>query len=216
MKQMKKLLAVALLVVPLLAAGCTTTATTATPTVITSTTTTSEVVTGTLVPSVEMPVPGPSSTMYPDDIVSTPGGYAYRGNVHQQGEVNPWPEVKTVEKSILVGSVRYRADITSNAGQVRNDLVTLTTESVRTGNHTLDLYAAGVPAGFTLERSAGAGLPGQVSARLRIAIGDNVAPGDYSFTLGLTLDGVFGGFVPVTVHVVTQTVNTPTAPVTTP
>ena len=201
-----------LLVAPL--AGCGGTTTTPSPTVTTSTITTSQVVTGTFIPSVTPPAT--SAVQYPDDLVVTPGGYAYRGNVHQQGEVNPWPEVATVQATLPIGTAQYRADITTNAGQTRNDLVTVSSGTFQSGGHTLDIYAGGVPAGITLEQSEGAALAGQAGKWVRIVIAANAAPGDYSFSFAVLVDGVFSGALPVTVHVVTETVNTPTAAVTTP
>ena len=211
---MKKLLTAAIIAVIFLA-GCGGDTTTPTPSTTVTSSTTTEVVSGTLVPYVEMPIPGPSSTMYPDDLVIIPGGYAYRGNVQQEGEVNPWPRVEITQASLPAGSVTYRADITTNAGQTRNNLVIFSSESVRTGDHTLDLYAAGVPGGVSLEQSGGAGRPGQVSAWLRIETAAGTPPGDYSFTLALAVDGALAGTLPVNVHVVTEPINTPTAPVTT-
>ncbi len=213
---MKKLLMIAgvVLVMLALAAGCSTT-TTPSPSVTSSVITTSQVVTGTLIPSVSPPSTT-ADAQYPDDLVPTPGGYAYRGNVNQQGQVNPWPPVEVVTESLPIGSVQYRSDITTNAGQVRNDLVNLSSQTFQSGEHALNLYATGVPAGFTLERSAGAGLAGQLSVWLRIAVAASVAPGDYSFSLAVVVDTVFAGVLPVTVHVVTEPTNTPTAPVTTP
>jgi len=211
---MKKLLAVIAVAAVLLLAGCVTTTPSVPATSTTSVIQTTEVVTGTLVPSVTVMVPGSSSTMYPDDLVVTPGGYAYRGNVQEQGQVNPWPEVATTQASVLAGTVTYRADITTNAGQTRNNLVTVSSGTFQSGDHTLELYAA-APAGFALTRGDGAGLPGTMSSVLLIDVAAGTAPGDYSFGLAVVVDGVFGGVLPVAVHVVTETVNTPTAPVTT-
>lgn len=211
---MKKLLVIFIAAI-FLVSGCVTTTPSVPATSTTSVIQTTETVTGTLVPFVEMPVPGPSSTMYPDDIVVTPGGYAYRGNVQEQGQVNPWPSIEVVTESLPAGSVSYRAEITTNAGQVRNNLIALTSETFRTGEHQMDVYAAGVPGDIKLERSAATGLQSQKVSWVRIDVPASTIPGDYVFTLALAVDGVFGGFLPVTVHVVSETVNTPTAPVTT-
>ncbi len=212
---MKKLLLAVVLSV-LLLTGCGTTTTTPSATVTTSTVTTTRVVTGTLVPFVELPVPGPSSTMYPDDLVITPGGYAYRGNVSQEGQVNPWPHVETVITALTSGNETvtafYRNDIVTNAGQVRNDLVILSGQAYFSGDHTLDLYGSGVPAGFTLNRYGSAGLMGQIGTDLRLDIASSVAPGDYSFSLGVVVDGAYLGALPIAVHVVTEPANTPLVP----
>jgi hypothetical protein len=209
---MKKLAVIALVAVVMGLAGCVTTTPEIPGTTMTSVIQTSQVVTSTLVPSVSVTVPSSSSTMYPDDLVITPGGYAYRGNVQEQGKVNPWPSVTVAQTSISAGTVSYRDEITTNAGQVRNDIVTVASGTFQTGQHTLELYAA-PPAGFTLTRGDGAGLPGTMSVVLRIDVASGVAAGDYAFSIGVVVDGVLGGVVPVTVHVVTQTVNTATAPV---
>ena len=210
---MKKLLVIFIAAI-FLVSGCVTTTPSVPATSTTSVIQTTETVTGTLVPYVEPPTATPA-TQYPDDIVVTPGGYAYRGNVQEQGQVNPWPSIEVVTESLQAGSVSYRAEITTNAGQVRNNLIALTSETFRTGEHQMDVYAAGVPGDIKLERSAATGLQSQKVSWVRIDVPASTIPGDYVFTLALAVDGVFGGFLPVTVHVVSETVNTPTAPVTT-
>ena len=64
-----------------------------------------------------------------DDVIPTPGGIAYRANVHQAGEENPWPSIESTTVQLNSGksemTVRYRKKIVTQAGEVRNNIFTV-------------------------------------------------------------------------------------------
>jgi hypothetical protein len=143
-----------------------------------------------------------------DDIVITPGGNAYRANVHQQGVPNPWPSIETVEVPLGSGQdaiyLRYRSDISSTAGQTRNNILTVRKVDARfdtSVNPIISLDTSSNPSGFTFIQDSAAGLPGTISALLKIAVSSDVQPGQYALKIGLNIDGKDYGSLPCTVTV---------------
>ena len=143
-----------------------------------------------------------------DDIVITPGGNAYRANVHQQGVPNPWPSIETVEVPLGSGQdaiyLRYRSDISSPAGQTRNNILTVRKADGRfdmSVTPVVSLDTSGNPAGFTFFQDSASGLPGTIAVLLKIAISSDVQPAQYSLKIGLNIDGKDYGSVPCTVTV---------------
>ncbi len=142
----------------------------------------------------------------PDDIVITPGGRAYRANVHHQGEENPWPSIESTR--VVLGSgadslrISYRDYIETGAGETRNNIIHVGKEGGLHGSN-LALYAVAVPAGIELtDGGRGIGLPGATGAVLVIEILPEVAPGRYSLEIGLEIDGKDYGTVPCTIRVI--------------
>ena len=140
-----------------------------------------------------------------DDIVITPGGGAYRANVHHQGEENPWPSIESTRAVLGSGAdslrISYRDYIETGAGETRNNIIHVGKEGGLHGSN-LALYAVAVPAGIELtDGGRGIGLPGATGAVLVIEISPDVAPGRYSFEIGLEIDGKDYGTVPCTVEV---------------
>jgi len=129
-----------------------------------------------------------------DDIVPTPGGAAYRANVHQVGEENPWPPVETVMVELNGGWLRYRDHIETGAGETRNNIFTMGLEGGFWEGR-LKLYASAVPPGIELSRSMGGGLPGTLATVLVIEIAPEVAPGQYILEIGLEVEGWDYGIV---------------------
>jgi len=149
----------------------------------------------------------PVSDNRADDIVFTPGGGAYRANVYQEGTTNPWPPVPVAVQDWTKGkdtiSVFYRPSIDTKAGESHNDLILTSGEDI-SGNTTykLTLYAAGVPQGITITDAGGSvGRPGVAGTVLVVAISPQMAPGEYSFKVGIKLDGKDYGTVPCMVTV---------------
>jgi hypothetical protein len=141
----------------------------------------------------------------PDDIVITPGGIAYRANVHHQGEENPWPSIKgsnvTLSNWFSEINLNYREHIETGAGETRNNIFRVSRESgFHEGN--LNLYAASIPSGIELTQRIGGVMPGILLAVLVIEISPDVAPGQYSFEIGLEVNGRDYGTVPCTIEVV--------------
>jgi len=141
----------------------------------------------------------------PDDIIPTPGGWAYRANVHQQGVENPWPPIEST--SIVLGSgadtlnISYRDYIETEAGGIKNNIIRAGKEGGLFDSR-LALYSVVVPAGIELsDGGRGVGLPGTLGTILVIEISPDVTPGQYSFEIGLEIDGRDYGTVPCAIKV---------------
>jgi len=126
-----------------------------------------------------------------DDIVFTPGGCAYRANVHQQGVENPWPSVETVEVALQHNNntinVRYRDYIVTEAGSTRNNLINVnvgTWETVEVNLSTLNTNT-GIE---VTQGNQNCGRPGHYREVLVIKISPDVQPGEYYGTLTCTLN----------------------------
>ncbi len=136
-----------------------------------------------------------NSAEAPDDIVNTPGGSAYRANVHQQGVPDKWPEVETVEKELSANTtsifVRYREIITTKAGEVRNNLFDLRAAAPGIGRplHTVVLYTVAAPPGMNFYLDNASGLAGPATV-LVIDVPSTVARGRYTFAIIVVVDGV--------------------------
>lgn len=140
----------------------------------------------------------------PDDIVGTPGGMAYRANVHQQGVENPWPPIETTEVVLGSGSkavyIRYRDYIETKAGETRNNIFRVRREG-GFWEGSLNLYATGIPSSIKLAQNIGYGLIGTLVAVLVIEAPD-AAPGQYTLEIGLEINGRDYGTVPCIIRVI--------------
>lgn len=141
----------------------------------------------------------------PDDIVGTPGGMAYRANVHQQGVENPWPPIETTEVGLGSGSkavyIRYRDYIKTEAGETRNNIFNVRREG-GFWEGSLNLYATSIPSSVTLAQSVVGGIPGTLAAVLTIEISPDAAPGQYTLEIGLEISGKDYGTVPCIIKVI--------------
>ncbi len=145
----------------------------------------------------------------PDDIVPTPGGSAYRANVHQPGIGNPWPSIETVEVQLGSGSnifyVRYRNHIVTKAGETRHNIFNVRKESgffQGGGSSRLNLYINGTPSGLHLSQEGGGGLPGTLATVLAIEIPKAIKPDKYNLKIGLEIEGKDYGTILCTIEVV--------------
>jgi hypothetical protein len=163
------------------------------------------------------PIPTPELTLPPvaeeteeinDDIVPTPGGIAYRANVHSiedMGKEYPGPPIKNTSTTLSYRfseiNVTYRNPIETGAGETRNSIFRVSRES---GFYegTLNLYATTIPPGITLTQCISAGLIGTLATVLVIEISPDVVPGQYNFEIGLEVNGRDYGTVPCTIEVV--------------
>ena len=140
----------------------------------------------------------------PDDIVPTPGGMAYRANVHHYGEENPWPPIESSEVALGSGSkavyIRYRDYIETKGGEARNNIFNARRES-GFDEGSLNLYATSIPLGVKLAQSVSGGIPGTLATVLVIEISPGVAPGQYNFEVGLEINGKDYGTIPCTIKV---------------
>ncbi len=193
------LLSILILLSVLAAGGCTPVTTTSTTPVITGE---------------KIPIPlnienWSSGFVAPDDPVPTPGSAAYRANVHEQGVPDRWPEIETVETRLAAGSravfVRYRAEITTKAGEVRNNILTIRKESGRfdTDDNLDDvvLYTIGAPADLVFYRNSAGGLPGTLAPFLVIVIPPGLPQGRYDFLIGIEIKGKDYGTLPCSITV---------------
>ncbi len=143
----------------------------------------------------------------PDDIVVTPGGAAYRANVHQQGVENPWPpiEMKTtsIENDPHILRVMYREHITTEAGETRNNILYInqTGGTIDSDPFGINLYSGEIPNGIRLFQENSWGLIGQRVKLMVIEISDEAAPGLYPLEIGLEIDKKDYGTITCTVLV---------------
>lgn len=146
-------------------------------------------------------LPSSVETEAPDDIVFTPGGDAYRANVHQEGVPDKWPSIQTVYINLDSLNIRYRANIETRAGEIRNNIITVIQEGGFIDNK-LELYSLNVPNGMELTDTRGAGLPRTLVTVLQIDISPVVSAGQYTFQIGIQIDGEDYGTIPCTIQVI--------------
>lgn len=148
------------------------------------------------------PYPAPGEEA-PDDILFTPGGLAYRANSNQAGAPNPWRPIEMRTLSLGSGpdapSVTYRDHIETRAGEARNNIVIAATPG-RLGS-TFDVYVTALPAGIDVEAGRRWSGPGKINQVLIVEASQDLEPGQYSFEIGLVVDGEDYGTVPVTIEV---------------
>jgi hypothetical protein len=143
-----------------------------------------------------------------DDITGTPGGVNYRSKVYPtDSEGNYWPPIQST--SVTMNSwfseinVSYRHYIETEAGETRNNIFKPSREGKHLREGEIELYATSIPPGMTLTQyMAGGGIRPPLVAVLVIEISPNAAPGQYSFEIGLELNGWDYGTVPCTIEVV--------------
>jgi hypothetical protein len=168
-----------------------------------------------------IPIPTPELTPPPvaeeteevnDDIVGTPGGIAYRANVHSienMGKEYPGPPIKNTSTTLSHWfseiNVTYRHPIETRAGETRNSIFRVSREDGFHGGQ-LSLYATTIPTGITLTQNMSAGMIGTLAAVLVIEISPDAAPGQYSFEIGLEVNGGDYGTVPCTIEVLANTI----------
>ncbi len=145
---------------------------------------------------------GPES---PDDIMPVPGGGpAYRANVHQQGVENPWPPIGITDAFLGSGSneahVMYRDYIETRAGETRNNVIKVIIPGKNVSG--LSLYSIDTPAGLTLTDGMRWSGPSAMASVLVIEISQNIEPGQYTFEIGLEINGRDYGTITCTIVVV--------------
>lgn len=140
----------------------------------------------------------------PDDIMPAPGlGPAYRANVHQQGEENPWPPIEVSEAYLGSGSnealICYRECIETRAGETRNNIIRATIPGKEVDS--LTLYADDVPQSITLTDGMQWSGPSARASVLVIEIAQDVDPGEYPLEIGLEINGKDYGTITCTIEV---------------
>jgi hypothetical protein len=141
-----------------------------------------------------------------DDVVSTPGGAAYRANVRQVGEENPWPSVETtcVTLRSWFGKIwlRYRDHIETEAGETRNNIFWAGQVGGFFDEGRIELCAIDIPPGIELSQYMSGGTIGTLATVLVIEIAPEVTPGQYSLEIVLRIKGRNYGTVPCVIEVV--------------
>jgi hypothetical protein len=166
-------------------------------------------------PSQSHPTPVPPMGVPPgtpgaaaDDIVTPPGGFTYRANVHQEGQPD-WPPIQQTEVSLKslfrTVSIKYRDYIETKAGETRNNIIYLEVSGFPPLDPLKVSYeAVSVPEGINVERDwqtyGGIGSQNKKSSKtlLKIHIASQLAPGEYPFAIKVA---DFGS-IPCTVKVV--------------
>ena len=141
-----------------------------------------------------------------DDVIFTPGGLAYRANVHQQGVKNPWPSIETTEVAFKnndkTAYVRYRDYIVTEAGETRNNIISVRIPGViYIGD--INLAMVNLPDG--IEATQGDqyhGPLGNSSKVLAIEISPDIQPGEYTFEIIVEIEGVEYDTLPFTIKVI--------------
>ena len=141
----------------------------------------------------------------PDDIIPPPGGGpAYRADIHQQGVENPWSLIEITKVFLGSGSneahVTYREYIETKAGETRNNVIKVIIPDKKV--RSLSLYANDIPTGITLtDGMQWRGLSARASV-LVIEIAKDVMTGEYTFEIGVEINGNDYGTIPCTIKVV--------------
>ena len=149
------------------------------------------------------PTPVPLGTPYenPDDVVPTPGGPQYRANVQMAGQENPWPPIQTNEAALGGDTVyiRYRDYIETEAGQKRNNIV-----SVRTPGYDIkdvNLRVTSLPSGIGVRQGMEWHGLRTIARVLVVETAPGLAPGEFTFEIGVEIEGKEYGNIPCSIKV---------------
>lgn len=143
------------------------------------------------------------ATEAPDDLILCPDGWMYRANIIEAGETNPWPPVAVSAVAFDDNiSVNYRSHIETAAGETRNNIVSVGVPLI-TGNEPpkISLYITNTTASIEVKEGDTYSRPGCSEHVLLINIPKSVKPGEYTFQIGLVVDGRDYGLLPFTISV---------------
>ena len=143
------------------------------------------------------------STQQADDILPTPGGFAYRGNIN-----DPYPAVQVTDVILSGGHVTYRAVIQTAPGTTRNNIVDVyevfngqSTPSTFQLAVTLSLNSLPAGSGITVNIGDQWFGPATTETILSFVISPQIAAGDYQFEIGVAVNGQNWGTLPCTIQV---------------
>jgi hypothetical protein len=130
----------------------------------------------------------------PDDVVLVPDGARYRGNV--QTDVPPVPLATAQPDGVVV---TWRPSMTVKAGQTKYDIIKVLTSVPITSAY---LYADGAPSWLGLLVKP-AYVPSDTvwGPVLIVTFGPNAPVGTYELDLGIIVNGVDFGTVPITLNI---------------
>lgn len=145
-----------------------------------------------------------------DDIIFAPGGLGYIANFHQEGEESIWPPIQVSEvvlrSNLNSVGISYRAYIETKAGQVRNNIISVSLQrSIRlpwTDINDINLKVAGLLPDMQIWQDLEWHGPGRGEKLLFIEVPERVKPGEYKFEIGIEVDGKDYGRAPCTIKVV--------------
>jgi hypothetical protein len=154
-----------------------------------------------LIPVPEGSLPEPTGPEAPDDIVHTPGGDAYRANVHQEGVPDKWPPIQSVMETRDSLIIQYRKYVETKAGETRKNIIAVYGgEALIDGE--LTLYSSVVPERIRLTDVGGGGWPGMLLTVLAIEISPDITPDQYAFMLGIEVNDEDYGTLACTINIV--------------
>ncbi len=202
---MKKLGLLFIAVTLLTVAGCAQPAN-APPQLATSTTAT---ITASSLPPTTAP---PLIVEQPDDIVFTPGGYAYRANVHQAGVPDRWTPIEVTDVTLPgepnATRISYRSGIETRPGETHPNIVTVVLVNADpVSGPALDaaVTLVGSISWLTVTQDEGLWHDGDPARRgaliLRMVVSDQAHVGKYDVQLEVKVNGRDCGAVPCTITV---------------
>jgi hypothetical protein len=139
-----------------------------------------------------------------DDLFYTPGaGITYRGNYYFAGGIDKWECVDATKVVVEDNfNVSYRADITTQAGQVRYNIFSIMFPGGEVwGKYKVELRLADKPGDIAVTevyRSTWL----KESIALMIDIPENVKRGDYHVDFLIYINGIDYGKLPCVIHVI--------------
>ncbi len=171
--------------------------------------------------SVQVTVPVPTATDWvptfgaaenSDDIILTPGGPTYAGNMHSANVTHPLTPVIMVQVTLSQNStnanISYRAVIESQKPAVRNNIINvfLMGKSVNTNQpinpvQGITIYTVDLPSGVTITEGMNLTSPLSTSSVLVLDITADAKTGTHKFKIGLVINGIDFGTLPCTLTV---------------
>jgi hypothetical protein len=164
------------------------------------------------VPTATNWVPAFEEAQASDDIIITPGGPTYAGNISSANTTKPLTPVSMVQATLSQNAtfahITYRAVIESQKPATRNNIITvfLTGKSIDLSQPAnavqgLSLYTLDLPRGVTI--TEGMQLPGSLSTSsvLVLNITEDAKAGKHEFEIGLVINGIDFGTLPCTLTV---------------
>ncbi len=144
-----------------------------------------------------------------DDVVASPGGLAYRANVHPEGMAGSWTLVQTSTMNLgtppdLV-QITYRDEIETKAGETRHNIFTIVAANAVSGNAAPPLVAISafmVPELMTvLVTDNWSGPSGWSEIAFSITVSPDAKPGVYAIAYEAKIDGRVPYLLPSTITV---------------
>jgi len=148
----------------------------------------------------------------PDDIIFTPGGLGYIANLHRESEVSVWSPIVVSEadlgNKVDAIHVNYRAYVETKAGEMINNIIVVNRHGliplplINMDIKDINLKVAGLSENIRVWQDLEwHGPPGLGKKVLFMEIPEVVKSGEYSFEIGVEVNGKDFGRVPCTIKV---------------